>query len=68
MFSVTQWKEWGSASDEAQGWKSGEAYTKVTVERVLKDEFNRKTQEVQALPSKYWGRETAGNKSNELGQ
>lgn len=33
--------------------ESGEAYTKVTVEQVLKDEFNRKTQEAQALPGKY---------------
>lgn len=32
--------------------ESGEAYTKkVTVEQVLKDEFNRKTQKAQALPA-----------------
>lgn len=39
--------------------ESHEAYKKVTVGQVLKDEFNRKTQEVRALSSKYRGSETA---------
>lgn len=48
--------------------ESHEAYKKVTVGQVLKDEFNRKTQEVRALSSKYRGSETAWSKSSELGQ